>query len=350
VKDGTTVSPGDIGTGGYVYLNKEGGKHWVGAASAEYEGRRLDYNDLGFNQRSNDYRWRVDVEYRELERWWHLLESHARVEYYGRTNLDGLVIGGGYQANVSGKLTNFWEFFTEVHWRPRWFDDREVGDGTALERAGLFGHELELSSDPTKRVSFKSFVQTQLTTEGFIETGDAGVLFRALPQLDVELLPTWVYTFHEPRFAELGPTPGNYVFGRLEAKSIGTTLRATYTFTPRVTLQTYGQLFLASGHYSRFTEYTAAAPRSVVHFADLAPLSSPLATNPDFQQGVLNLNVVFRWEYALGSTIYLVYTRSQSPTVTLAPGDEARLSVRSVTLSPAADVVLLKLTYFWSPG
>jgi hypothetical protein len=350
VRDGTLVAPGEVGTGAFAYLNKEGGKHWVGAASAEYEGRRLDYNDLGYNQRSNDYRWRLDVEYRELERWWKLLESRARFEYFGRTNLDGLVIGGGYQANVSGKLTNFWEFFTEVHWRPHWFDDREVGDGTALERAGLFGHELELSSDPTKRVSFKLSTQTQFTTEGFIENGDGGVLVRALPQLDVELLPTWVYTFGEPRFAELGPAPNQYVFGRLEAKSLGTTLRATYTFTPRITLQAYGQLFLASGHYSRFTEYTATTPRSVVHFTDLAPLAIPLATNPDFQQGVLNLNVVFRWEYTLGSTLYLVYTRAQTPAVTLAPGEEAALSLRSVSRAPAADVVLVKLTYFFSPG
>jgi hypothetical protein len=27
---------------------------------------------------------------------------------------------------------------------------------------------------------------------------------------------------------------------------------------------------------------------------------------------VLNLNVVFRWEYHLGSFLYLVYTRSQA--------------------------------------
>jgi len=58
---------------------------------------------------------------------------------------------------------------------------------------------------------------------------------------------------------------------------------------------------------------------------------------------------VLRWEYALGSTLYVVYTRSQSPAVTLGAGDEAVLSLRSVRQAPAADVVLVKLTYFWSP-
>ena len=36
---------------------------------------------------------------------------------------------------------------------------------------------------------------------------------------------------------------------------------------------------------------------------------------PDFQDAALNVNVVFRWEYRLGSTIYFVYSHSQIPTV-----------------------------------
>jgi hypothetical protein len=87
-----------------------------------------------------------------------------------------------------------------------------------------------------------------------------------------------------------------------------------------------------------------------VHFTDLRPLATPLATNPDFQEGALNLNVVLRWEYALGSTLFFVYTRSQVPAVTLSQGEEAQLSIRSVRRAPATDAFLVKLTYFWSPG
>jgi hypothetical protein len=63
---------------------------------------------------------------------------------------------------------------------------------------------------------------------------------------------------------------------------------------------------------------------------------------------VLNTNVVLRWEYTLGSTIFLVYTRSQVPSVLLGPGENASLSPSSVSRAPAADVILLKLTYFWA--
>jgi hypothetical protein len=348
VRDGTLIKPGDVGSGAFVYVNKEGGEHWVGDLQFEYEGRKLDYNDLGYNQRSNDYRWRFDGEWRDLKPRHAFLERHARFEYFGRTNVDGLWIGSGYQLNVSGTFNNFWTFFTEVHWRPTYFDDREVGDGTALQRAGLLGYELELSSNPAKPVSFNFQTQTQWLSDGFIFNGTGGLLFRALPQLDFELLPTALYTFGEPRYTGTRTEAGQYVFGHLRAAAVGTTIRATYTFAPHLTLQTYGQLFLASGHYSDLSFSQAKAPGAVVHLDALQPYASPLATNPDFVDGVINLNVVLRWEYALGSTLFLVYTRSQVPTVTLQPGETGTLSFSPVGRAPAADVVLLKLTYFWA--
>jgi len=348
VRDGTVIHPGDVGSGAYVYVNKEGGEHWVGDLQLEYEGRKLDYNDLGYDQRSNDYRWRLDGEWRDLKPWRALLERHARFEYFGRTNTDGLWIGSGYQLNVSGTFDNFWQFFTEAHWRPTYYDDREVGDGTALQRAGLFGYELELSSNPAKPVSFQLQTQTQWLSNGFMFNGTGGVLLRALPQLDFEVLPTGVYAYGEPRYTGALAGGGQYVFGRLRAASVGATLRATYTFAPRLTLQTYGQLFLASGHYSDFSSFQANAPGSVVHLDALQPYATPPATNPDFIEGVLNVNVVLRWEYALGSTLFLVYTRSQVPAVTLLPGETGSLTFTPVSRAPAADIVLVKLTYFWA--
>jgi hypothetical protein len=347
IRDGTVIHPGDHGSAVAAYVNKEGGQHWVGDLVGEFKNREFDVSDLGYQQRANNYRWRLDLEYRELEKWWWLLESHAKFEYFGRYNLDGLDIGSGYQVNVSGKLTNFWTFFSELHYRPRWFDDREVGDGTALERAGLLGYELELSTDPTSRVSFQMETQTQLLSNGFRFSGSFGVLWRVVPQFDLEVLPTVLYTFGEPRYLDADVMPNEYLFGKLGAKSIGTVLRATYTFTPRLSLQTYGQLFLAAGHFSDISAFRANGPGAVAHLGDLVPYTSPLVTNPDFEEGVLNLNVVLRWEYNLGAIAYLVYTRSQTPSTVLPFGDLGGLNLNSVRKAPATDVILLKLSYWW---
>ena len=46
------------------------------------------------------------------------------------------------------QLASYWSMFTELHWRPAHYDDREVGDGTALQRAGQLGWELYVETDP----------------------------------------------------------------------------------------------------------------------------------------------------------------------------------------------------------
>ena len=348
VPDGTIINPGDSGYGGYAYFGKEGGGHWVGGTELAYGGRKLDFNDMGFNRRANILLSGAWIEYRELDKWGPLLEFHLNPGAWANDNVDGLSLGRGVNLGSWGTFTNFWKYYAQVHFNTLRFDDREVGDGTALEREGLVGVEAGVSSDPTKRVAFGIFNRSQAIFDGANYEGNARLTLRVLPQLDVELLPTWVYTYGEPRWVANGATPGQYLFGRLEAKSVGLTLRSTYTFTPNLTLQAYAQAFLASGHYTDFSQYQSAAtgPRPTIRTRDLTPSAAP-ATNPDFQEGVLNVNVVMRWEYRLGSLLYVVYTRSQTPTVSLLPGESASLNLTSVSRAPAADILIVKLSYWW---
>jgi hypothetical protein len=262
-------------------------------------------------------------------------------------NLNGLDLGSGYQLNLSGRTTTFWDIFTEVHYRGPYFDDREVGDGTALQRAGLLGWELDLTSNRSRRVSFNWFSQTQLIFWGFNLDVEAGLSARALPQFDIEILPTLRYTFGEPRYIGTGAA-GQYLFGQLDARGVGVTLRATYTFTPRLSLDAYAQLFLASQHYSDFTSFESAAagPRPVIRLSDLHAYSMPLSFNPDVEDAALNVNVVLRWEFLLGSTLYAVYTHSQAPSFVLQPGEVGALSFGALGRAPSADIFLLKLAYW----
>jgi hypothetical protein len=126
------------------------------------------------------------------------------------------------------------------------------------------------------------------------------------------------------------------------------TARVTYTFTPRISLQSYAQAFFAAGHYSDFGTFpTARAGRGViVHRDELVTTTSP-ATNPDFRNAALNMNVVLRWEYLLGSTLFLVYTRTQAPQIELLPGQRGHLDFSSLGRAPATDTLLLKLSYFF---
>jgi hypothetical protein len=346
LRDGTTLGSGDVGIGGLARIGKEGGVPWVGDVSYEGMSRKADFNDAGYMPRQNVHSLSANVEYRTLSDWFGTRETHSRIEIYRRMNTDGLVLAHGYQVNTAWKLSSFWEFFTEVHFRGRHFDDREVGDGTALERRELVGVEAELKTDPRRLVAAELATQAQRIFDGMQFQSSATVTFRALPQLDFALTPEFVHASGEPRFAErAGDT---LLFGKLEATEISGTIRATYTFTPRLSLQGYAQVFFAAGHYSDFGAFTRAVGRgAVVHRDELLPVGRP-ATNPDFSDAALNANVVLRWEYLLGSTIYLVYTRTQSPRIELLPGQRGTVDIGGLNRAPASDTILLKLSYFFS--
>jgi hypothetical protein len=76
------------------------------------------------------------------------------------------------------------------------------------------------------------------------------------------------------------------------------------------------------------------------------------ANTADFQDAALNVNVVFRWEYRLGSTIYFVYSHSQIPTVPIPPmgsfASPTTLDPNAFRHGGTSDVFLLKFTSWWA--
>ena len=172
------------------------------------------------------------------------------------------------------------------------------------------------------------------------------LLVRALPALDFELLPEITLSQGETRFVGSGTTPGQRVFGRLDAAAVGSTLRATYTFTPRLSLQSYLQLFLARVDYERYRGLAgpAAGERPTVHLRDLLTAATP-TEDPRRREALMNVNLVLRWEYRLGSTLFVVYTRAQSAPAAF--GADPRLDLGALGKGPAGDTLLLKLSRWW---
>ena len=119
-----------------------------------------------------------------------------------------------------------------------------------------------------------------------------------------------------------------YVFSSLVQKTLSMDTRLAITFTPN------------SGDYSEFKEFNAPRQlRKTVYGRDRGTISAttdagglvtgytvdpdgtgPAAPfsfdNPSFDARSLIGNVVYRWEYRPGSTLYLVWTQSRSDDLT----------------------------------
>ncbi len=349
--DGTEIRPGDHAPGGWLRIAKEGGKPFIWSAEYNGAGRKLDYNDLGFQVRQNLHELKASVGYRTLDAGLYTVDTTTALELDVRRNLAGLDLGQTLELNTRWRLRRFWSIFVSADAGGARFDDREVGDGTALERGSWVGGKFEIFSDPRRKIAGSVANQTQFISDGFSSNAQASLLLHLIPPLEIELAPQVTYTRGEPRFAWNAVTDGTmpYIFGNLEARSLGGTLRASYTFSPTLTLQTYAQLFLASGHYSNLGTLPRASGSQIsLSYLAANQMPAPATTIADFEEAALNVNLVLRWEYHLGSTLFLVYSRSQIPTVDLAVGEVGQLRPSAVLRGSAVDVFLIKLSFWWA--
>jgi hypothetical protein len=353
--DGTTIGSGARGPGGWMRIAKEGGK-LLASASYSGAGQRLDYNDVGFMPRQNLHELKTSIGYRTLAAGRFTLETSSALEVTERRSLTGLDLGQVYELNSRMRLLNFWSLFVAADVAPAHFDDREVGNGAALERGGYVGGRLDLVTDPKLRIvmSLSAGAQAiQHDAQAFTVQGT--LTFSPAPQFNVSLIPQATWSAGEPRYtaqtvpSAADPNVSDSVFGKLRATSVGATLRANYTFAPRLTLQTYAQAFLAAGHFAELHALATVSGQRIriVDLSTAAAVGTGLATTPDFEEAALNLNVVFRWEYSLGSTLFLVYSRSQVPELGNI-STPASLQLRALGARASADVILLKLSYWWS--
>jgi hypothetical protein len=347
LRDGTTRGPGRAGSGVFFNAAKDGGRHFLFETYGGVFSRGLELNDAGYLDRHNQAGLTASIFWVNKQPWGPTLESSTSVEWRHWRNTDGVILFNFGQLTTRWLLRNQWRFSSLVQYRLPSFEDREVGDGTAIEHAGMFGYELTVSGDPRRVVSGELSGKVYRRTNGSWAELAGGIAARGLGRLELELLPSLSYTQGEPRFIE-EQGAGSLLFGRLDAAQVGATLRLTWAFTPRLTLQGYSQLFLARGRYSDLSTFNRpAGTRPAIRLTDLVGTHAVPGQRPDFERAGLNASLLLRWEYRLGSTLYLVYTRSQAPDVILQPDERPTLDLRALPRAPAADVLLLKLTVWW---
>jgi hypothetical protein len=347
--DGTSIGPGDLGAGGTLRLSKQGGEHVLLDGTVAASSRKLDFNDLGFLGRQNDARAGAYAEYRTLEPWFVFVETHTSALAYGSNNLDGLALSRGVLLMENLVLESRWVLTLGGYANAAHFDDREVGDGTALQRAALFGAVQSLSTDTRSALVLSAQVAEERLANAQNWSAQVGMTWHPWSTAELQLVPSYTYNDGEPRYAGPGASPTDLVFGRLQAESVSLTVRASYTFFPALTLQAYAQAFLATENYYDYAHFTAPAtgPRPSVTLSELesAP-GAPPSVVPDFERASLAINVVLRWEYRLGSTLYLLYARSQNPNVALEPFQTPRIDPYVLRNAPATDVLMVKLAYW----
>ncbi|MBX6363524.1 MAG: carbohydrate binding family 9 domain-containing protein [Gemmatimonadetes bacterium] len=155
------------------------------------------------------------------------------------------------------------------------------------------------------------------------------------------------------------------LLGDLHQTTTSLTARGTYALSAHLTLQLYAEAFLSAGRYDRFGEVVAPlAARAEDRVAWIAPArlrrlperrevvvdaGSPAEitfADPAFSERDAHVNLLLRWEFRPGSTIFLVWTQ-QRLDQRVAAFDVAR-DLSRLGHAPSTNALLLKVSYWLS--
>lgn len=350
LRDGTELPAYTGGWGFYTRGGKLGGEPFRVRLDLEYASPTLELNQTGYLQNQNFARAQASVGLVKTGRDGLFSELFVFAGSAHNVSTDGRDIyrGGGVWLSVETVLSSFDFVGCSANGEAARYDIKEVGrTGIPMGRGGGFYFSCFFETDGARvlQLSGELAYGYHFPYGPFRgESGYGGELtsrLRVHPRLQTELTVGLDYTPHGPRYVE---SLGNqqYRFGNLDSRYLTVTLRQQVVITPRLTLQGYAQLFTDATGTAQF--FDAASAGRAIKAEDLQPVSAPEQLE---RSSALNFNVVLRWEYRLGSTLYAVYARSQQglPSQTVR-GLEA-LAPDKLFSGPATDSVLIKWSYWW---
>jgi hypothetical protein len=151
-----------------------------------------------------------------------------------------------------------------------------------------------------------------------------------------------------------------YVFGLVDRTTLSMQFRLNYTFKPDLNLDIYAEPFAASGQYRGYGELLTSHGRDLRMYGTdgttitRLPNGGHLVTdgpntfvlsNSDFNVQSYRSNVVLRWEWRPGSTLYTVWQQNRSSTEP--HGEHVGFDDMFGSLTAPGDNIFAIKTTFW---
>jgi Domain of unknown function (DUF5916) len=362
------------GLAGELNVSKISGD-WLFSLNNNFVTPGLELNDVGFQTDAD----RASVFARVSRRWVRpgpiFRNFDVSLNSFHRFNFGGTNLRRTIEASGGGQLRNFWGVHVNVQRAFAASDDRATRGGPLLRAPGSWEVGSYLRSDGRRAVSGGFGARYDRGDDGrwSVRVGP-DLVFRSNGAVSLSLSPSFRRS-HETAFyvtQSADPTAtatlgGRYLFAQLDQNTLSLTTRLNVVLTPSLSVQLYAQPFVATGDYQGFKELTApgsfafrpygtgsstlthdGADETYTADPDGAGPAPPITFgNPDFRIRSIRSNLVLRWEYLPGSTLFLVWNHSRSYS-DLDPRFDALTDFGRIWGDPQQNVLLVKADYYLS--
>jgi hypothetical protein len=348
--DHVEVDPAQRTLGGTTFglgHSKLAGRHWLWDIDLLHQSPGFEPNDIGSYGAVDNRSFNTRLRWRETQpsRWYRRYEVGVGTNY--DWNFDWMRRRNDNQLTFSTTLPNFWRLSSDVTYSQRALSDRLTRGGPIMGTPAGTRWGVELQSRSGARNGWGVDLNGRRDENGSW-AGDAELSFSLRPgdRWEMSVDPLWsrgtdtrqfVTTERNGRAETFGI---RYVFAHVDLSEISGQFRLNYAFTPNLTLETYVEPFAASGRFHGFGELLAPRRRELLVYGTSGttiarnPDGSRTVTdgserfdidNEDFNERSFRSNAVLRWEWRLGSTLFLVWQQNRSAQLPFAPARPGHL-------------------------
>ena len=271
-----------------AHINIDGYRSWLYAGNAgdDVNTGQTAWSYGKSHRQSSGVHFNAQGQFRSFHQAW-IFIGHS---FEGTSKYNTRTYNGEYGPLMTTTPRNLVAFGGTTDWRKPWSVNFEYGYDT--NTAGSLEHEAELGVRWNQSEHFSHWL---------------GFGFSANRASD-----HWL-----DNYANSGAQSGvdgiggvDYVFADLRQRTWDLTLRSSIFFDRDRSLQVYLQPFYTYGNY-RDPQWLATPDSYDLRPYDMTAEGGD-TSDYDFEFGAVNFNVVYRWEYRPGSTVYVVWTHAKN--------------------------------------
>jgi hypothetical protein len=328
------------GFGGTIMGGRAGNSKWPFLLWVTWRSPSLELNDLGYLYNPDiiqEIFWVGYHNYEPFSIFRQLLLNFN--QWYGCTfGSEKLYFGLNFEAYTI--LKNYWDVSAGVAYDTRNASPTELRGGPMLFYSPGWTLFYNISTDSRKKLILSVTGQHYIGSERQFNYMNlsTGISWRVNKAFKMELSPNIVYYKYHIAYVdnvEDSLAIPHYIRGTLNQIETSLTLRFTLNITPDFTIQYYGMPFVSAADYNhykyildpsarRFSDrYNSFSAEQIIPVYDgddiIYSIDSDIDgtedyrfDNPDFNTFQYRSNLVARWEYRPGSTVYLVWSFTQN--------------------------------------
>ncbi len=329
-----TASTNLGGHGGKFRIGKGSKGFWRYSTGVTWLSPGLELNDIGYMRSADEINQENELSYFVNQPVSIFRSYNISLEQFNTWNFNGTYLGSGAHLSFSSGFTNQWSFSANLRYESRSTDTKILRGGFDMLVPSTISASGSLRTDQSKKVVGRIGYSYERAGN------NSGSNFSVSPSLTVRpfsVLRIVLSGSYEENRNQLQYVAtrnfldwNRYILGNINQRTLGLTLRVDLNITPEFSIQYYGSPFISRGTYNDFKRVTD--PEASEYEDRFRVFNDPLLQpdnsyaldengdmiidytigNPDFNFHEFRSNLVAKWEYRLGSFVYLVWSADRS--------------------------------------